>query len=86
MMRLLIIFGVLLTSIVCYSQEHLIDRTDLKFNLPNKHWHFDSEQTNNKIHAVFYKRKSIINKKGIEVIPSIAIITEEINDSVEVIN
>jgi hypothetical protein len=81
--RILTLLFVFLNSIA-FSQE-LIKEAKLKFDLPNDSWALKDKQFAEGKKIYFYKRESIKDKSGRNVIPNISVITEKVSKNQDVV-
>lgn len=67
-----------------FSQQ-LIKEAKISMELPNEKWELKNTQTLNGQKIYFFKRESIKDKIGRDVIPNISIITEKVNKKQDVV-
>jgi hypothetical protein len=91
-MRILVSIFLVFICIELFSQTDSlnfnIDNTDLFISLPNNEWHLTDFQndTAKGITIRFFKRNEVMDSDSIYIIPNIAVITEYVGDSLDVIN
>lgn len=68
------------------AQEVNIEEAGITFTLPNESWELTGNQTVNEVTVYYCKRQPISNSEGVEVIPNMAIIVENVEASTDLVN
>ena len=85
MNRLLLVFStILLTSQILYSQQ-IIKEAKISIDLPNEKWELKDTQISNGQKIYFFKRESLKDSQGRDVVPNISIITEKVSKNQDVV-
>jgi hypothetical protein len=82
--KLTILFVITLMSL-SWGEMITISHAKLKIDIPAIYKEVPTPNSNNKMKVTRFKREGILNPNNIKVFPNVAIITEQLKDSVDVI-
>ena len=75
----------LLVNIITGFSQELIKEAKLSLDLPNDKWELKGKQDKNGMQVYFFKRESIKDKLGRDVIPNISVVVEDVNKKLDVV-
>jgi len=84
-MKKTFLLTLLLVNIITGFSQELIKEASLSFKLPNDKWELKGKQDKNGKQVYFFKRESIKDKLGRDVIPNISIIVEDVDKKLDVV-
>ena len=86
-MKILVVFLILLfiSNSIVLSQIESLTEAGIQFSLPNKKWKLNVKDKNEDKLVYIYKREPITDSQQRKVVPNIAFIIEEVQDSTDII-